>query len=122
MPAALVPRPWDFPTPPEKLNLSSPAVREPEEEPAEGEEEDEFSEVPSPAQSRPNSPPILLPPLPQHEPVSFAPNTAPPIDDTPVEITSEVDEDVPDVNVIPPAPPAAETLSGVPKEIEVVAV
>ena len=125
LPVALVPRPWDFPVAPSNPSLEpTPAEDEPEEAPVDendGESEISPSPVPSPAPSRPTSPPILLPPLPQHEPVFLPPNNAPPIDDTPVETIGDVEEDVPDLKVTPPTPPAPETLRGAPKEIEVVA-
>ncbi len=122
---ALVPRPWDFPTTPNQPSLEpSPSDDEAHENPIDEHDEDsddEPSPTPSPAPSPPSSPPILLPPLPQHEPVFLPPNSAPPIDDTPVEIIGDVEEDVPDVNVVPPTPPAPETLRGAPEGIEVVA-
>lgn len=125
VPVALVPRPWDFPTTPNQPSLEpSPSDDEAHEDPIDEHDEDsddEPSPTPSPAPSPPSSPPILLPPLPQHEPVFLPPNSAPPIDDTPVEIIGDVEEDVPDVNVVPPTPPAPETLRGAPEGIEVVA-
>lgn len=45
-------------------------------------------------------------------------NSAPPIDDTPVEKTGTVKHDIPAVNIVPPTPPAIETLRGNPSEHE----
>ncbi|KAI0081903.1 hypothetical protein K474DRAFT_1586750 [Panus rudis PR-1116 ss-1] len=115
MPAALVPRPWDFPQPPVSTKPVSPSPP--------------TNAPPQPAPSQPSRPssPTLLPPLPQDHPafVTSPPNAAPPIDTTPVEVAAEgqVREGsgagtVPEVNVVPPTPPATEKLKGKPVGLE----
>ncbi|KAI0793223.1 hypothetical protein C8Q75DRAFT_712993 [Abortiporus biennis] len=112
MPVALVPRPWDFPDPPDSTVQPDNPSTVPASPPTDIE--------------RPSSP-ILFPPLPNtntnmdRKPIiSVAPNQAPPIDDTPVVATNAI-KDMPQVKVIPPTPPAFETLRGAPPEIVVAA-
>ena len=109
MPAALVPRPWDFPDQP-KLSIGQPG-NSPTTLPG---------PLPSPqppTQAQPEQPTLSPPlPLPSHLPVTSAPNSAPPVDNTPVEVAS-LEDSVPDVKVIPPNPPATVTLRGKPEGI-----
>ncbi|RDX55192.1 hypothetical protein OH76DRAFT_1478639 [Lentinus brumalis] len=96
MPAALVPRPWDFPQPP------------PDSKPADG---DKDAPAPAPPASDPGLGPIMLtPPLPQpnHAPAFVAPPAKPAVQTAHVPGNDE--EGVPEVTVTPPTPPASETL------------
>ncbi|KAH8083776.1 hypothetical protein BXZ70DRAFT_900614 [Cristinia sonorae] len=109
MPAALVPRPWDFPTPPPGApGAPNPAPGTPGDNDEDGE---------GPAASQP--PQTMMPlPLPGHPPLPIGfmqLQSAPPIDDTPLEVVGTPDDNVPDVKVTPPTPPAASTLRGVPE-------
>lgn len=98
MPAALVPRPWDFPPPPASGQPapSDPVTGEPD-------NDERTPSIPSP----PNGG-TLTPPAPNPGPI-LIPNKAPPIDTTPVAVMAGA-EPVPDVEVVPPTPPANETL------------
>ncbi|KAL1942067.1 hypothetical protein VTO73DRAFT_6597 [Trametes versicolor] len=109
MPAALVPRPWDFPQPP--VPSDPPAT------PADG---DEIA-VPPVSGATPaatygssvpgsSSPTLLTPPLPNpnHVPVFVAPPGDPAVQVQGVR--GNPDEGVPGVKVTPPTPPASETL------------
>ncbi|CAL1707093.1 unnamed protein product [Somion occarium] len=101
MPAALVPRPWDFPPPPVADKPSTP--------PDSGADTpNEDVPTPSPGTPRSGQPTLLPPPL-NTDSVFVGVDGMPPIDDTPVEVTAE-GTDIPDVQVIPPTPPATETL------------
>lgn len=93
MPAALVPRPWDFPPPPasDQPTPSDPVSGEPN------------LSIPQP----PNDG-TLAPPSPNPGPI-IIPNKAPPIDTTPVTVAAGAGP-VPNVDVVPPTPPATETL------------
>ncbi|KAI0675119.1 hypothetical protein C8Q78DRAFT_1010612 [Trametes maxima] len=117
MPAALVPRPWDFPQPPVEPALTTALAESPEATETEGQEHD----VPVPPASTPAqssgstatsipSPTLLTPPLPDPNHASVF--VAPPGD--PAAQTESVlgnpEEGVPGVTVVPPTPPASETL------------
>ncbi|THG98072.1 hypothetical protein EW026_g4056 [Hermanssonia centrifuga] len=119
IPAALVPQdPKHSET--EHAEPAEPATAGPPEQPVSS---------PSPsspaagAGSKPESPPTLLPPLALHDPAFDAPRSSPPVDDTPSTHISlpapgaEKDGEIPDVNVVPPTPPASNTLRGVPEAI-----
>ena len=122
MPAALVPRPWDF-TPAPILTIQ-PAPAEDPAKPSEPANSNEPANSPhSPSielpPSRPASPPTLLPPITIHETSFDAPvaNTAPPVDEASVELErkpvgSEA-EDLPIVAVVPPTPTSIITTSSV---------
>ncbi|THH27851.1 hypothetical protein EUX98_g6341 [Antrodiella citrinella] len=117
LPPALVPRPWDFPDPPRP---GAKPIGKPINEPVDGDD----TTVPDPSPSSPpteRNSPVLAPPLSlPYFPASTAPNTAPPVDETPVDVAATaLDESVPDVRVIPPTPPATETLRGAPEGLNV---
>lgn len=115
VPAALVPRPWDFaPAPaPVSVTQSTPIDEQGgESEPANSDEPATSPQSPSielPS-SRPASPPTLLPPLAIHATSFDEPqaNHAPPVDETPVEVEkregSSDSEDLPIVAIVPPTP------------------
>ncbi|TCD64156.1 hypothetical protein EIP91_004469 [Steccherinum ochraceum] len=103
LPAALVPRPWDFPDPPktapgEEGNGSATRPTEPPNATL-------TPSPPPPAATSPPSLPALTPPLPLPSSlsVSSAPNAAYPVDDTPVDAVAP-DTTVPTFEVIPPLP------------------
>lgn len=119
MPAALVPRPWDFPAKPKTVPGGGDTTA-----PGDGEGDPTFpSKQPSTAPRLPNgsppSSPTLMPPFafPVQVMEAETPNNAPAVDGTPAE-ASALDTAVPDVNVIPPTPPAAHTLRGKPEELD----
>ncbi|KAI0645522.1 hypothetical protein C8Q79DRAFT_910717 [Trametes meyenii] len=117
MPAALVPRPWDFPQPPVESTPTPAPADSSDATKTEGEERG----VPVPPASTPAqssgstattipSPTLLTPPLPDlnHAPVFVAPPGDPAAQTE--SVLGNPEEGVPGVTVIPPTPPASETL------------
>ncbi|KAF7793836.1 hypothetical protein EIP86_004957 [Pleurotus ostreatoroseus] len=143
IPTALVPRPWDFPdapvvkvdpampnspAEPSKASPANPSNTErsssdsSDSEPAVQQPPSGPLSPTSPTPSLPPLPssPTLLPPLPSFD-TDDAPSKAPPVDDAPVEgmhaTQASGEEEVPAVAVVPPTPPASNTLKGAPEEI-----
>ena len=111
MPAALVPRPWDF-APAPTLTIQPAPAEDPAKPSQPTDPADPSDSPPSPSielpPSRPASPPTLLPPITIHE-TSFhepAVNSAPPVDDVEVEKSDDGSgaEDLPIVAIVPPTP------------------
>lgn len=125
MPAALVPRPWDFT--PAPVPTVQPAPTEDPEKPSNPSDPVEPTEPTSPSSPstelpRPASPPTLLPPLTIHESSFDEPgvNAAEPIDKTPAPTAThgkdaEASEggDLPVVAIVPPTPTSARTSTSV---------
>lgn len=121
MPAALVPRPWDFapaPAAPVDSTLAENVVKS--SEPAASDEPTTSPLAPSvelPSSRRPASPSTLLPPIAIHATSFDEPqvNNSPPVDDTSVEVerNSEASEgdNLPIVAVVPPTPTSVNTTS-----------
>ena len=135
IPAALVPRPWDFAPAPVAADPPAPS-EDPSQQP-DNEEPNTTPESPSDDQpsSRPASPPTLLPPLSIHEPAfgEPEPDTATPVDNTPAppamesavaaaleeekdtekQVEASEGGELPSVSVVPPTPTSAITTTSI---------
>ncbi|KIP05110.1 hypothetical protein PHLGIDRAFT_108679 [Phlebiopsis gigantea 11061_1 CR5-6] len=120
VPAALVPRPWDFapaPAAPVYSTLAENVVKS--SEPAASDEPTTSPLAPSVElpSSRPASPSTLLPPIAIHATSFDEPqvNNSPPVDDTSVEVERNIEasegDKLPIVAVVPPTPTSVNTTS-----------
>ncbi|KAI9068250.1 hypothetical protein FKP32DRAFT_1587835 [Trametes sanguinea] len=119
MPAALVPRAWDFPQPPVPSapaptnGASEASATDASKNAADGKQEAAHPAQPTPSSTSadPANPALLTPPLPAH---NDAPVFVAPAGDPSAHVSSEMRGDpaagVPGVTITPPTPPASETL------------